>query len=122
MSTRRTLGQNEGMPSRVPPSVHMPELADRFYRAISGRARVEVIRFLLAQPGSHTRTIADAIQLPIATVRAALAQIEDLGYLTVEAPATERRGTNPQYGINENAYTAGFEAFAAYLGTPRRVR
>ena len=109
------VGQNGGMPSRVSLPAQMPAGAGRFYRAISGRARLQVLRTLLSHPGCAARELVDETSLGMATVRSAIVQLEEIGYLQASAPAGSRRGKNPTYSIDVTLYDLDAAAFLKYL-------
>ena len=107
------LGQNGGMPTRLE-LADLPPRAAAAREAISGHARVTVLRFLLDNPESSRPQVVEGTGVSAGGVRSALAELEQLGYIAgdVEAP---RRGQRIRYTANRHALTDDLTAFVAWM-------
>ena len=80
----------------------MPQSADRAYKAIAGRARLEVVRYLMAHPGASTPDIIAGAGVGKPTVWSALRELDELGYLDSSHPEGERQGRAVTFTIRAN--------------------
>lgn len=108
-------GQNGTMPSRRERAADMPTAADRAFHALSSRARVEVLRFLISNSDQARPEIAEATGLSAPTVRIALEDLERLGYLTASAAPGERHGRRVTYSASASKLAEDHQALAAYI-------
>ena len=113
MTVALTLGQNRGMPTRLE-LADLPPRAAAAREAISGHARVTVLRFLLDNPESSRPQVVQGTGVSAGGVRSALVELEELGYITgdVQAP---RRGQRIRYTANRHALTDDLTAFVAWM-------
>jgi predicted ArsR family transcriptional regulator len=93
----------------------MPERADVAYRAIAGTSRLIALRYLLRHPESSRATIAADTGLTSVTARAALTELEQLGYVKVDDESSSRQGRHLHYSVNESAFKGDFSRFVAWV-------
>lgn len=101
------------MPKRVD-LAGMPVRAAAAHEAVSGHARLGVLRYLLDHPGSKRPEIVSGTGVSAGGVRAALAELESLGYVVgdIDAP---RRGQRVRYTASRHALTDDLTALVAWI-------
>lgn len=113
LTAAAALGQNGAMPSRLE-LADVPPRAAAAHKAISGHARMTVLRFLLDNPGSSRPGIVAGTGVSQGSASVALRELEELGYVTadVEAP---RKGRSVRYSANRGVLTDDLTAFVAWM-------
>lgn len=111
------VSQNGSMPARRERHTDMPLGADRAFRALSSRARIEVMKALGLQQDQTRPQLAEATGLTPATVRSALEDLEDLSYVTVSEPPGSRHGRPVTYRVNRTVFQGDLADLAAYVGS-----
>lgn len=101
------------MPRRVD-LAGMPVRAAAAHEAVSGHARLSVLRYLLDHPESKRPEIVAGTGVSAGGVRAALAELESLGYVVgdVEGP---RQGQRIRYTVSRHALTDDLTALVAWI-------
>ena len=105
-----------GMPRLREASPAMPDAADRAWRAISGRARLDILRALLVDGPATARELAQSTGLSAPTIQTALTQLEALDYVSASEPVGLRKGKHVTYGVQRDDLEAGIASLHAYLG------
>ncbi len=67
--------------------------------------RAAIIRTVRANPGMTVGPLAEAIDIPYATVQARIAELEAAGMVIGDPPGGRRRGTWIRYHVNDEAVT-----------------
>lgn len=93
----------------------MPERADVAYRAIAGTSRLIALRYLLQHPESSRASIAEATGLTSVTTRAALTELEQLGYVKVDEQTSSRQGKHLRYSVDQSAFRGDFSRFVEWV-------
>lgn len=107
------VGQNREMPSRLDPE--MPERVACALKAVSGNARLLILRFLLAHPESTRPAIMEASGMSAAGTRTALLELEESGYISADVDGNKRNGRTVRYTANRALLTDDMLAFTAWL-------
>lgn len=111
----KDFGQDGWMPTRRDPAAGMPASADRAFKAMSSRARIDVLRALMQSPDQTRQAIADSAGLSVQTVYAALESLEELGYVEASAPPGQRHGRLMTYSAAEDRFRADQAALLEYI-------
>lgn len=93
----------------------MPEDAIRAHQAITAHTRLLVIRYLLHEPNSAKGAIIEGTGLSRNTVRAALDDLEETGFLLTSAEPGRRQGRPVEYRINRAEMTRSLATLWAYI-------
>ena len=93
----------------------MPEEAARAREAFAATARIEALRYLAVHPASTRTEIAEGAELAVATTRAVLAQLEELGYVTGDVEAGHRTGKTVRYSLDRGKLVADAGHLLAYI-------
>lgn len=94
----------------------MPDGADRLWRAISGRARLDVLRTLLVSGPMTSRALTDETGLSAATIQTVMSQLEALEYVTASHPVGRRKGKPVVYTVDESRFDDDMRLLSAWLG------
>lgn len=113
LTSALALGQNRRMPSRLE-LADLPPRAAAAQKAISGTARVSVLRYVLDHPGSSRPGIVAGTGVSLGSASVALRELEELGYVAadVEEP---RKGRTVRYSANRGILTDDLTAFMAWM-------
>lgn len=102
------------MPKLVRPEDQNAEI-DRFISVFGNRARLSIIRYLQAHGPALRIDIAEALNIAKPTLGHHLAELEELGALTVDLPPERRRGRTVRYSINNSVVDELLQAPQHYI-------
>lgn len=106
------LGQNEGMPQRIDTS-DLPSDAQRAHQAITGSARLKVMRYLMLNPGATRKEIVDGADLNYISVVKALEVLIELEYVDQQT-----EGRAHFYTADRKQFASDFRSLVRWsLGT-----
>jgi len=94
----------------------MPDGADRVWRAISGRARLDVLRALLVSGPMTSRALADETGLSAATIQTVMTQLEALEYVSASHPVGRRKGKPVVFSVDQARFDDDMRLLGAWLG------
>lgn len=106
--------QNGGMPYLFP-SPEMPERVEAIRSAIGPAPSLAVLRFLLQNPNSTRRTIAEQLGMSRPSARLALEGLEQHGYVVADLPRSERIGRAVHYRIDRVKMVDDLGALTSWL-------
>lgn len=92
----------------------MPERAAAARDAIAAPVRLSTLHFLLRAPGSTRTQIAAGTDNDVSSVRAALVELEQLGFVTADV-AEPRNGRTVRYSASRGAVTDDLVSFVAWM-------
>lgn len=113
LTAAAALGQNGAMPARLE-LADFPPRAAAAHKAISGHARMSVLRFLLDNPSSSRPGIVAGTGVSLGSASVALRELEELGYVTADVDAP-RKGRTVRYTANRGVLTDDLTAFMAWM-------
>lgn len=109
-----TTRQNGGMPYLLP-SPEMPERVEAIRSAIGPAPSLAVLRFLLQNPDSTRREIAEQLGMSRPSARLALEGLENRGYAVADLPRAERVGRPVHYRIDRVKLIDDLGALTSWL-------
>lgn len=88
------MAHNRRMSERVElPEGTFPPAAIRLHTAITGRARLVILQYVLAHPGTTYSDLLQVLDMSGPMIRASIAQLRDLGYVVDERVGRSKRLT-----------------------------
>lgn len=102
----------------VPRAGERPVLVDLAIEVLGSSARLELLRFIAKNPGSHFGRISDGVPgLGQTSLGRHLRALEDAGVVNVDLPPEERRGRSPRYTIESGRLDELTAAWISYVTT-----
>lgn len=110
------LRQDGAMPARLTPD--LPDRVAAAQRALSGPARLLVLRFVLAHPDSRRAEVVEGTGLGTDTGYKALRELQQIGFVTVTKDAGTGPGANHRYSVDGDRLRDDLAALVAWVLEP----
>ncbi|WP_348004817.1 hypothetical protein [Pseudolysinimonas sp.] len=104
------------MPARLTPD--MPPRVAAAQRALSGPARLLVLRFVINHPESRKTEVVEATGLGTDTGYKALRELQHLGFVTVTKDAGTGPGANHRFSVDSERLTEDLAALVTWIMQP----
>lgn len=118
MSLESLFGQDGQMPRLIAPSADTPAEVDRAFRAYSSRARLDIVHVLSARGAMTMRALAEALGASYETMRSAVGQLEELGYVIKQLPS---EGRNARFAVDDELVKNDLARLVEYLSGGARA-
>lgn len=100
---------------RLISSPDLPERAAHAQRALATGSRLEVIRFLTDHPDSQVKAIIEGTGLNRETLRHALEDLQETGFVTTDNAPDERHRRHLRYSVDRVALARAMTELYAYV-------
>lgn len=108
--------QNGCVPRVFTPPTERPPLVDAAVDVLGSSARLEMLRFLAENPGSHFGRLAEGLPgMGRTSLVRHLRALEDAGVVELDLAPEERKGRSPRYTLVPSRLEALTKAWTAYV-------